>query len=83
MVTNPFHNWKKAVEKMKANASSASHLRQVEAQVLASRRKTVVHQLQRFGDSERSKNQKAIKTLFAALTTYANSTFLILKTSET
>ena len=62
-VTNPFQNWKKEVEKMKAHASSASHLRQVEAQLLASRGETVVHQLQRFGDSERSKNWKAIKAL--------------------
>ena len=59
----PFPELEKAVEKMKAHASSASHLRQVEAQLLASRGETVVHQLQRFGDSERSKNRKAIKAL--------------------
>ena len=81
-VTKPFLNWKKAVQKMKEHASSESHLRQVEAELIVSRGETVVHQLQRFGDSERSKNRKAIKALLvAALTTYANSTFLILPTS--
>ena len=48
---------------MKAHASSEFHVRQVEAELLANRRETVVHQLQRFGDSERSKNWKAIKAL--------------------
>ena len=62
-VTKPFQNWKKAVQKMKEHASSESHLRQVEAELIVSRGETVVHQLQRFGDSERSKNRKAIKPL--------------------
>ena len=62
-VTNPFQNWRKEVEKMKAHANSASHLRQFEGQLLASRGETVVHQLQSFGDSERSKNWKAINAL--------------------
>ena len=62
-VTKPFQNWKKAVQKMKEHASSESHLRQVEADLIVSRGETVVHQLQRFGDSERSKNRKAIKAL--------------------
>ena len=48
---------------MKEHASSESHLRQVEAELIVSRGETVVHQLQRFGDSERSKNRKAIKAL--------------------
>ena len=60
-VTKPFQNWKKAVQKMKEHASSESHLRQVEAELIVSRGETVVHQLQHFGDSERSKNRKAIK----------------------
>ena len=62
-VTKPFQNWKKAVQKMKEHASSESHLRQVEAEMIVSRGETVVHQLQCFGDSERSKNRKAIKAL--------------------
>ena len=62
-VTKPFQNWKKAFQKMKEHASSESHLRQVEAELIVSRGETVVHQLQRFGDSERSKNRKAIKAL--------------------
>ena len=80
-VTKPFQNWKKAVQKMKEHASSESHLRQVEAELIVSRGETVVHQLQHFGDSERSKNWKPLKHFLAALTTYANSTFLILPTS--
>ena len=62
-VTKPFQNWKKAVQKLKEHASSESHLRQVEAELIVSRGETVVHQLQCFGDFERSKNQKAIKAL--------------------
>ena len=62
-VTKPFQNWKKAVQKMKEHASSESHLRQVEAELIVGSGETVVHQLQRFGDSERSKNRKAIKAL--------------------
>ena len=62
-VTKPFQNWKKAVQKMIEHASSESHLRQVEAELIVSREETVVHQLQRSGDSERSKNWKAIKAL--------------------
>ena len=62
-VTKPFQNWKKAVQKMKEHASSESHLRQVEVELIVSRGETVVHQLQRFGDTERSKNRKAIKAL--------------------
>ena len=62
-VTKPFQNWKKAVQKMKERASSESHLRQVEAELIVSRGETVVHQLQRFGDFERSKNRKATKAL--------------------
>ena len=54
---------KKAVQKIKEHASSESHLRQVEAELIVSRGETVVHQLQCFGDSERSKNRKAIKAL--------------------
>ena len=38
-------------------------MRQVEAELLANIRETDVHQLQRFGDSERSKNRIAIKAL--------------------
>ena len=34
-ITKPFQNWKKAVQKMKAHASSEFHVRQVEAELLA------------------------------------------------
>ena len=59
-VEKPFQNWKKEVQKMKEHASSESHLRQVEAELIVSRGETVVHQLQCFGVSERSNNRKAI-----------------------
>ena len=36
-VTKPFQNWKKTVPKMKEHASSESHLRQVEAELIVSR----------------------------------------------
>ena len=62
-LTKLFLYWKKAVQKMKEHASSEFHLRQVEAELIVSRGETVVHQLQHFGDSERSKNRKAIKAL--------------------
>ena len=62
-VTKPFQNWKNAVQKMKEYARSEFHLRQVEAELIVSRGETVVHQLQRFGDSEGHKNRKAIKAL--------------------
>ena len=58
-----FPELEKAVQKMKEHANSESHLRQVEAELIVSRGETVVHQLQSFGDSERSKNRKAIKAL--------------------
>ena len=48
---------------MNEHASSESHLRQVEAELVVSGGETVVYQLQHFGDSERSKNRKAIKAL--------------------
>ena len=49
---------------MKTHASSESHLRQVEAELIATTGQTIVHELQRLGDSERSKNRKATKAVF-------------------
>ena len=63
LVKKPFQNWKKAVQMIKEHASSESHLSQVEAVLIVSRGEIVVHQLQCFRDSERSKNRKAIKAL--------------------
>ena len=34
-ITKPFQNWRKAVEKMKANTSSESHMRYLEAELTA------------------------------------------------
>lgn len=61
-VTMPFKNWKKAIQKMKAHAGSDTHLRHAEAELLAKRGGTVVQQLQRIGDLEKSKNRNAIKS---------------------
>ena len=52
----------KGCSKIKAHASSESHMRQVDADLLASREKQLTH-LKRFGDSERSKKRKALKAL--------------------
>ncbi len=62
-VTKPFQNWKKAIKKMKAHASSEFHLRQTEAALVVSMKGTIVQQLQSIGDSERKKNRRAIKAL--------------------
>ena len=62
--TKPSLNWKKSVRKMKEHASSESHLRQIEAELIVCRGEIVVHQLQSFRDSERSKKRRAIKALF-------------------
>ena len=64
-VTKPLYRiGKKAVQKMKTHASSESHLRQVEAELLANTGQTIVHKQQRLRDSEKSKNRKVIKALF-------------------
>ena len=55
-VTRPFQNWKKAIQKMKAHASSETHVRHCEAELLAKRGETVVHQLQHIGDLEKNRN---------------------------
>ena len=61
-ITKPFQNWKKAVEKMKAHASSETHSRCLEAELTKKRGGSIVHQLQRIGETERSKNRKAVKS---------------------
>ena len=61
-VTRPFQNWKKAIQKMKAHASSETHVRHCEAELLAKRGETIVHQLQRIGDLEKYRNRNAIKS---------------------
>ena len=58
-----FRIGKRQSKKMKAHASSEFHLRQAEAALLVSTKGTIVHQLQHIGDSERSKNRRAIKAL--------------------
>jgi hypothetical protein len=61
-ITKPFQNWKKAVQKMKAHAGSESHIRHLEAELTAKKGGSIVHQLQRIGEHERTKNRNAIKS---------------------
>ena len=63
-VWKPFQNWKKAVQKMKAHASSESHTRNLEAELTAKMGGSIIHQLQRVGEQERTKNRIAIKSFF-------------------
>ena len=57
-ITQPFNNWKKAVEKMRAHSQSDGHIQSCEAQLAAD---TAVHQgsvfqqLQQVGERERLK----------------------------
>ena len=53
---------KKTVQKIKAHASSETHVRHCKAELLAKRGETVVHQLQRIGDLKKNRNQNAIKS---------------------
>lgn len=65
-VTKPFKNWKKAVEKMKAHAKSASHSRATEAMLAAKGAAThgsVVQQLQNIEAHKRAENRAAVKCL--------------------
>ena len=74
-VTKPFQNWKKAVQKMKEHASSESHLRQVEAELIVSRGETVVHQLQRFGDKQEPESHQNTSWLHSLLMQTAHSSY--------
>ena len=80
-VTKPFQNWKKAVQKMKEHASSESHLRQVEAELIVSRGEQLYISCNVLEILREARTGKPSKHFLAALTTYANSTFLILPTS--
>lgn len=62
-VTKPFNNWRKALEKMRAHASSDTHTKCVEAELLVREGGTIAHQLHCIEDDQRSKNRKAIKSL--------------------
>ena len=61
-ITKSFQKRKKAVQKMKAHASSERHTRNLEAELTAKKSRSIVHQLQRVGEQERTKNRIAIKT---------------------
>ena len=78
-VTKPFQNWKKVVQKMKEHVSSESHLRQVEAELIEEKQLYISCNVLEI--LREARTGKPSKHLLAALTTYANSTFLILPTS--
>ena len=75
-VTRPFQNWKKAIQKMKAHATSETHVRHLEAELLAKRGETVIHQLQRIGDLEKTGTEMLSSHFFIVLISSANNTFL-------
>ena len=65
--TRPFTNWKKAIEKMKAHASSDTHIKA--SQAASAHQATqhtglVIQQLQSVAEQERVLNRKAIKSFF-------------------
>ena len=62
-VTKPFHNWKKAFERMKAHERSSLHTQASQALLVISKQGSVVQQLQRVGMQEREKNRAAMKSL--------------------
>jgi len=64
--TNPFHNWKKAVAKMKEHSESESHQNACQAEtcsVVATLRGSIAQQVQKIHDSDRLKNRAASKCL--------------------
>ena len=66
-VTNPFTNWKKALEKMKANSQSDIRVQASQTLMLAeraAREGTIMQQLQQITDEEKMKNRAAVKHLF-------------------
>ena len=44
-VTKPFQNWKKVIQNMKAHAGGETHIRYVEAELLAKNGKSIAHHL--------------------------------------
>ena len=66
-ITKPFQNLKKAVQKMKAHASSESYIRHLEAELTAKKGGSIVHQLQRVGEQERTKNRNSIKSFLQCI----------------
>ena len=65
--TRPFTNWKKAVEKMKAHASSDGHIQANQAALahLATQLTgSVIQQVQNVAEQEQVLNRKAVKSFF-------------------
>lgn len=61
--SQPFRNWKKGPEKMKAHEKSGLHSKAVEAVLLTSQQGSVVQQLQRVNTTERERNRAGLKSL--------------------
>jgi len=62
-VTKPFHNWKKAVAKMKEHSKNESHQNGCQAEtcsVTEILRGSIAQQVQKVHDSDRLKNRAAI-----------------------
>lgn len=62
-ITKPFNNWKKAIEKMRAHSKSDGHIQSCEAEITATRGRSVMQQLQEVGERDRLNNRAAIKAL--------------------
>ena len=65
-ITIPFTNWKNAVERMKANENSDTHIQATQAALALDktrRERSIIQQLQRAESLERMKNRAAIKSL--------------------
>ena len=61
-ITKPFNNWKKAIEKMQVHSKSDGHIQSCEAEITATRERSVMQQLQEVGERDRL-NRAAIKAL--------------------
>jgi len=76
-VTKPFHNWRKAVAKMKEHSESESHRNAETCSVTAMLRGSITQQVQKMHDSGGLKNRAAIKCLLHCThSTYAHTTNL-------
>jgi len=61
-VTKPSQNWKKAIEKMRIHERGGNHKKQIDTESIFSTGQTVIYHFQCIGDSNKSKNQNAIKS---------------------
>ena len=62
-VSQPFRNWKKPTEKMKAHEKSTLHCEAVEAVLLTSEQGSIVQKLHRVSTTETERNRAGMKSL--------------------